>query len=136
MLKAEVCHGSKGRVVVMDSITKLTPDDEGAIVVSASHGGASSGEFALAVPVGAVFFNDAGFGKENAGAVALAMLDERGIAAGVIAHTSARIGDSRDTWDNGVISDVNQAARKLGLRPGTRLQTVLSELVAPERRTN
>lgn len=83
-----------------------------------------------------MFFNDAGFGKENAGAVALAMLDERGIAAGVIAHTSARIGDSRDTWDNGVISDVNQAARKLGLRPGTRLQTVLSELVAPERRTN
>lgn len=36
-----------GSVVIMDSITKVTPADAGAIVVSASHGGASSGEFAL-----------------------------------------------------------------------------------------
>lgn len=136
MLKAEVYRGSKGRVVVMDSITKLTPDDKGAFVVSASHGGASSGEFALAVPLGAVFFNDAGFGKDKAGAVALTMLDEKGIAAGVIAHTSARIGDSQDTWDNGVISDVNRAAEALGLRPGVRLRTALSDLVAPELRSN
>lgn len=129
MLKAEVCRGANGRVVVMDSITKLTADDEGAVIVSASHGGASSGEFALAVPLKAVFFNDAGFGKDDAGAVALAMLDDRATAAGVVAHTSARIGDSRDAWENGVISRVNRAAAAMGLREGSRLSTALGELV-------
>ena len=73
MLKREVENGNGGRVIVMDSITKLTPDDAGAIVVSASHGGVSSGEFALAVPLMAVFFNDAGVGKDNAGIAALEM---------------------------------------------------------------
>jgi len=36
----------------------LSGDDAGAIVVSGSHGGASAAEFALAVPLAAVFFND------------------------------------------------------------------------------
>jgi hypothetical protein len=74
MLKTEVARGNSGRVVIMDSITKVTPDDAGAIVVCASHGGSSSEEFALAVPLAAVFFNDAGVGKENAGIAALDML--------------------------------------------------------------
>ena len=57
MLKTEVARGKSGRVIIMDSITKVTPEDAGAIVVCASHGGASSGEFALEVPLAAVFFN-------------------------------------------------------------------------------
>src|SRR4051812_39653122 len=82
MLKATVVSSEKGRVVIMDSITKVTPDDAGAHVVSASHGGVSSGEFALEVPLSSVFFNDAGVGKEWAGIAALAMLEARGVAAG------------------------------------------------------
>ncbi len=130
MLKAQVEQGQGGRVIVMDSITMLTGEDTGAIVVSASHGGVSSGTFALAVPLRAVFFNDAGVGKDNAGIVALDMLEERGVAAGTVAHTSARIGDSRDTWESGVISHVNSIARKLGLVPGKLLRAALMELVA------
>src|ERR1700730_2574166 len=60
MLKSTVVNTERGRVIIMDSITKVTPDDAGANVVSASHGGVSSGEFALAVPLSSVFFNDAG----------------------------------------------------------------------------
>lgn len=74
MLKKEVQRGPAGSILIMDSITKVTPQDIGAIVVSASHGGASSGEFALEVPLKAVFFNDAGVGKDNAGIAALTML--------------------------------------------------------------
>ena len=99
MLKATVVSSEKGRVVIMDSITKVTPDDAGANVVSASHGGASSGEFALEVPLSSVFFNDAGVGKEGAGIAALATLEARGIAAGTVSHESAKIGDSQDMWD-------------------------------------
>jgi thiazole synthase ThiGH ThiG subunit len=129
MLKKEVECGPNGRVILMDSITKVTAEDKGAVVVSASHGGASSGEFALEVPLAAVFFNDAGVGKDNAGIVALAMLQRRGVAAGAVSHTSARIGDAQDMWDNGVISHVNEAAQSRGLAPGQPLRQALTKLV-------
>jgi hypothetical protein len=43
MRKDEVARGPRGRVILIDSITQLAAGDEGAIVVSGSHGGASSG---------------------------------------------------------------------------------------------
>ncbi len=129
MLKKEVARGELGRVIVMDSITKVSKDDEGQVVVSASHGGSSSGEFALDVPLKAVFFNDAGVGKENAGIAALDMLQARSIAGGTVSHLSARIGDSQDMWDHGVISHLNDAARALGLQVNERLDMALSRLV-------
>ena len=129
MLKAQVEKGPSGRVIVMDSITKVTPEDAGAVVVSASHGGASSGEFALEVALGVVFFNDAGVGKDHAGIAALDMLEAKNVAAGAVAHTSARIGDSRDMWEHGVISHLNASARTLGLVPGSSLREALTTLV-------
>ena len=130
MLKKAVAQGKAGRVIAMDSITMVTPDDAGAIVVSGSHGGQSSGEFALEVPLRAAFFNDAGIGKDDAGIHALEMLQARGIAAGTVAHTSARIGDSMDAWENGVISRCNAAAVELGCVPGTALRVALARLVS------
>lgn len=129
MLKKEVERGEQGWVILMDSITKLAAEDKGAVVVSASHGGASSGEFALEVPLAAVFFNDAGVGKDAAGIVALDMLQKRGTAAGTVSHTSARIGDAQDMWDNGVISHVNEEAKRRGLMPGQSLRQALTTLV-------
>ncbi len=128
MLKKEVARGPGGRVLVMDSITKVAPGDEDTIVVSASHGGASSGEFALEIPLRVAFFNDAGVGKENAGIASLAMLEARGVAGGTVSHTSARIGDSQDMWDHGVVSHVNARARALGIEPGQSLKETLTRL--------
>ena len=129
MLKKEVAGGPGGRVLIMDSITKVVPEDAGTLVVSASHGGASSGEFALEVPLMAAFFNDAGVGKDEAGIAALVMLQQRGVAGGTVSHTSARIGDSQDTWDHGVVSHVNDKARALGIVPGQPLKETLTRLV-------
>lgn len=130
MLKKEVASGPNGRVIVMDSITKVTPEDKGAIVVSASHGGTSSGEFALEVPLKLVFFNDAGGGKDSAGIASLEMLQARGVACATIAHTSGRIGDSADMWENGQISHVNALAKELGLKQGSSVRTSLSKLIS------
>ena len=130
LLKTQIASGAGARVILVDSITKVTPEDAGAIVVCGSHGGASAAEFALAVPLAAVFFNDAGVGKDDAGIVALDLLQAKGVAAGALAHASARIGDAQDMWDHGVISYVNAGARALGLAPGTLLRTVLTDLVS------
>ena len=131
MLKAIVAKGPAGRVIVMDSITQATPRDAGAIVVSGSHGGTSSGEIALGVRFRVVVFNDAGIGKDDAGVAALKMLQARGVAAGTVAHTSARIGDARDAWENGILSRCNAAARNLGLEPGAILREALGALIDP-----
>lgn len=130
MLKKEVASGRSGRVILMDSITKVAAEDKGAMVVCASHGGTSSGEFALEVPLKLVVFNDAGVGKDNAGIAALEMLQSRGVAGATVAHTSGRIGDSLDMWEHGILSHVNDAARKLGLSAGARVRDSLGALVS------
>jgi len=71
---AEGLGQGQARVWLMDTITKVTPDDAGSIVVSGSHGGTSSGSFALAAPLKLAVFNDAGVGKDSAGIAALDML--------------------------------------------------------------
>lgn len=129
MVKKEVAKGASGRVIVMDSITKVESDDEGAMVVCASHGGTSSGEFALEVPLKVVIFNDAGVGKDDAGIAALEMLEKHGVAGGTVAHSSGRIGDSLDMWENGVLSHVNAKAKQLGLSKGARVRDALTRLI-------
>ena len=118
MLKQTVTHESGRPVILVDSITKVDQEDEGAVVISGSHGGRSSGEFALAVPLTAVFFSDAGIGKDEAGIAGLAMLDERSVPACAISHESGRIGDAADMWEHGVVSRVNAAAAVGGAAPG------------------
>ena len=102
----------------MDSIAAIAAAHEGAIVVTGSHGGQSAGEYALKFPLRAVLFNDAGIGKDDAGVVALLMLQAKDIPAAAIAHTTGRIGDALDMWDHGYLSRVNEAAAKVGLEQG------------------
>lgn len=112
-------------VLLVDSITQLEASDAGAIVVTGSHGGSSSASYALQYPMALVVFNDAGVGKDQAGIVALQLLQQQGRAAAAVAHHSARIGDAMDGWQNGVLSHVNALAAALGLRPGSLLRDVL-----------
>ena len=128
MLRKTVTHEEGHPVILVDSITKIEPQDVGAIIVSASHGGQSSGEFALAVPLTAVFFNDAGIGKDEAGVSALGMLDAKGVASCAVSHESGRIGDAADMWEHGTISRVNVSAAKKGARVGSTVPEAVRTL--------
>ncbi len=55
------------KTVLMDSISYVSPDNRGDIIISGSHGGTSSAGYAIDARVAAVFFNDAGIGKNTAG---------------------------------------------------------------------
>jgi hypothetical protein len=125
----EVARGPGGRVLVMDTITRATAEDAGAFVVSGSHGGETAASFAVGKGLAGAFFNDAGIGKERAGISGLDLLARHGVAAATVAHTSARIGDATDAWENGVISHVNEHARSLGLAPGQQLRPQLLKLI-------
>ena len=117
--------------LLFDSITEAVGGGAGRIVVSGSHGGASSGRYALQASPRLAVFNDAGVGKDGAGIAALAMLQAAGIVACTVAHTSARIGEARSTLDDGIVSHVNAAAAVLGVSCGVCLRDVLASLGAP-----
>jgi hypothetical protein len=120
--KPVVAEANGVRVLLVPSAALVSEEEAGDIVVTSSHGGVSAGEYASQHPVRMAFFNDAGFGREDAGVAGIQLLQDRGIAAGAVAHTSARIGDPDDTWASGVISRLNQLALDAGLREGEPLQ--------------
>ena len=124
--RAEVA-GVARAIVLVDSAAMVGPGDAGRIVVTGSHGGLVGGDPAMALRADgfAGVFNDAGIGVDEAGIGRLPALDRRGIAAFTVAAASARIGEARSTFEDGVISRVNEAARRLGAVASARARDVL-----------
>ena len=108
---------------LLDSIAYLRDEHCNAVVISGSHGGRSAAEFVIALSQkpSCVFFNDAGGGKDNAGKLALEMLQAHNIPCACYSHLSARIGDAQDGYDNGVVSGTNSLAKAMGLNIGMRI---------------
>jgi len=105
------------KTLLMDSISYVTPECRGNIIISGSHGGTSSAGYAITAKVGAAFFNDAGVGKNAAGIKGLEQLQEADIIAAAISHESAEIANAADAYNNGIVSHVNEPAQKAGIRP-------------------
>jgi hypothetical protein len=105
-------------ILCIGSISFATPEDSDLVVASGSHGGRSAAPFARSFKPRLVFFNDAGFGADRAGAACLPILDSDGIAAATVAADSACIGDGESTLTQGIISAVNETAYQLGARVG------------------
>src|SRR5437660_2943724 len=117
-------------VWALDSASLVAPEHHDAIVITGSHGGLLGGrpETALKYDVRAAFYNDAGIGIDEAGVSRLPALDQRGIAAATVAAASARIGDARSTYEDGVLSQVNARAGAFGLAPGTPAREAVATL--------
>ena len=107
-------------VMAADTITKLSAEATGAVVISGSHGGVYPGYLAAKAGIRALILNDAGVGKEQAGIGSLAYLEAKGIAAATVSHLSCRIGDTDDMIARGLVSHVNAIARACGVEQGMR----------------
>ncbi len=125
-------RGATPRVVCLDSVALVTDEDIGRIVLTGSHGGLMGGrpEGALKVDAAAAFFNDAGIGIEEAGLGRLSALQKRGIVGATVAATSARIGDGRSTYEDGIISRLNDQAVRSGIMPGMTAREAVEKLRA------
>lgn len=109
-------EGAHRALVLVDSASLVQAGDAGAVVVTGSHGAVfgSDPRNALKVDAFLALFNDAG----GAATGRLDALEGRGIAAATAAAGSARIGDARSTWQDGIVSAANAQARALGASPG------------------
>ena len=99
-------------------------------MVSASHGGLSSARYALEQAPLLTVFNDAGIGKDKAGIAALDRLEQNQLAALAIDANSARIGDGEDSWENAIISELNQTALRMGFAKNKHLKTSILNIFA------
>jgi uncharacterized protein YunC (DUF1805 family) len=108
-------------ITVTDSITFLDQNNAGDIVVCGSHGGLSAGHYAQKHQLKAVFFNDAGIGKNNAGIKSLDSLSDAGILACTVDCMSAEIFNGHDTLDNGIITVCNQLATSRNIKEKMRV---------------
>jgi len=129
--RARIANTGHREVWAIDSVSLARAEDRRAIVVTGSHGGLLGGrrDHVLEVDVFAAFFNDAGGGKEGAGFARLPVLDERGIAAATVSNNTARIGDGRSTYETGVVSRLNETAKRLELREGMSAREAVARLI-------
>jgi len=118
------------QVWALDSASLVLPEHKGSIVVTGSHGGLLGGrpETALKYDVLGALYNDAGIGIDEAGTSRLPALDARGIAAATVSAASARIGDARSTYEDGIISRINARAASLGLHEGVSVREFVAGL--------
>ncbi len=119
-------------VWALDSISLLRPEDAGRILIAASHGGLVGGRpdgFVKAGLLGLVL-NDAGVGMDAAGISRLPTLDTLGIPGATVRAASARIGDGRSCYEDGVISHVNATAARAKLEPGMATRQLIERLLA------
>lgn len=117
-------------VVLLDSLGDIHTDNIYPILVCGSHCG-DNGTFARKLKncaVQAVFLNNAGIGKNNAGISGLGFYDAEQIMAFAVSHNSAEIGVSQDTWENGIITHLSLQAEAAGIQIGDSVQKAVAKI--------
>lgn len=122
--------GAKRRLLLMDSASLVEPKDAGQVIVTGSHGAlfGSDPMNALRVDAAFVLFNDAG----GIATSRLPLLEQRGIAAGTVAASSAHIGEAHSTLRDGVLSSVNGVAQHHGLHQGMSASDAVARMLAAD----
>ena len=107
-----------GRVVLVDSMSFAESEHRRDVLCAGSHGGRVNVERLLSVRPRGALLNDGGGARDGSGLSGLAALDTVGVAAACVDAMSARIGDPASTYADGVVSAVNQTARRVGVEVG------------------
>ncbi len=102
-------------IPVLRSIQEPRPQD---VFIQASHCGLTLVPHVMKLNLKGVIANDAGRGKDDSGIASFPYLAREGIAVAAVGAMSARIGDVMSTWQEGIISCMNEVAEKRGVREG------------------
>ena len=113
-----VLQAPEGRVVLVDSMLFARPDNGGDVLCAGSHGGRVNMARALEIRPRGALFSDGGSARDGAGVSGLPLLDTVDVPAAAVDAMRARIGDAASTWSDGVITAMNETARRAGVAPG------------------
>jgi uncharacterized protein YunC (DUF1805 family) len=113
-----VTDDPRGRIYACWSFSRVQNATSSDVFCVASHGAKLMALYALRIRPKGLICNDAGKGLDDTGIEGLPMLDPHGIAAATVSTDSARIGDPLSTYQDGLLSALNDTAKSLGLRVG------------------
>lgn len=117
--RREVVHeDARGAIVACDSIRFAIPADAANVVCVGSHGGATAAAYALEIRPRGFISSDAGRAVDDSGVDGLLTLQAEGIPGAAVDVATARIGEGRSTYEDGVVSVVNLPAADLGVEVG------------------
>lgn len=115
-----VYDGPEGQIATMVSVSFATAENAGQVICAGSHTASVTGHYVIAYgfPVAGIICNDAGVGKDHSGIAGLELLPKADIPAASVAAMSARIGNGKSTYEQGIISHCNAVAQARGVRRG------------------
>jgi hypothetical protein len=115
----EIVHGSeRGNIVALGSISFITDDNIGDVICAGSNFSLASAAYSSPFDVRGIICNDAGRCMDDSGIRGLRIVEESGIAAATVSADSSEIGDSLSTYRDGIVSALNDTARKFGVFEG------------------
>ncbi|MBA3455825.1 MAG: hypothetical protein H0T42_22200 [Deltaproteobacteria bacterium] len=123
-------QGTRSRIIALNSSAGCSDALRDAVVVCGSHGAPNSCLYVMKFGPAAAIFHDAGKGKENYAISCLGLFDKERIPCASADGFSARIGDSIDMFECGILSAVNDTAAALGLRVGMPVKQAAQDLLA------
>jgi hypothetical protein len=115
-------------VLLFDSVTKLPPEADGAVVVGGSHGAAYAAHLSAKAGVRGAIHHDAGIGLDEAGVSGLPYAEKLGMAMVALSTESCRIGDAEDQYVRGIVSRANRQAFACGVIVGMSCQEAAERL--------
>ncbi len=110
-------EGPGGGIYSCWSSSRVQGSHPNDVFLLASHGALTMALYVLPIEPKGVIVNDAGRALDDSGIEGLPELAKHGVAAAAVSADTARIGDPASTYE-GVISAVNDIARKLGVHEG------------------
>ena len=117
-------------VLLFDSVTKLPPEADGAVVIGGSHGAAYAAHLSAKAGVRGAIHHDAGIGLDEAGVSGLPYAEKLGMAMVALATESCRIGDAQDQYARGIVSHANAQAVACGVTIGMSCKDAAERLKA------
>jgi hypothetical protein len=115
-------------VLLLDSVTKLPPEADGAVVIGGSHGAVYAAHLSAKAGVRAAIHHDAGIGLDEAGVSGLPYAEALGMAMVALATDSCRIGDAQDQYARGTVSRANAQAAACGVVAGMPCKDAVERL--------
>lgn len=119
---------TKALVLVFDSVSKLPPEAKGAVIVGGSNAAVYATYFSAKAGARAAIHHDCGIGRDEAGVRGLRWADDHGMAMAAVATDSARVGDSADMLQRGIISRANRIATMRGVLKGQTVKEAVELL--------
>jgi hypothetical protein len=108
----------KGRIWAAPGTTAITEKIPNDIVCSGANSSRVSSDGVLRMGAKGSIANDAGIAKNNSAVEGVLILGERGIPSAAVSTLTARLGEGLSTWNDGIISVVNQVAAARGVKVG------------------